>query len=551
MAVVASAFGVFVACVAYLWLRVARNSVAQVTGMIGCIYWTCWAAEHYLHSSGIIATVSFGIAFGSFGKPAFTRDARKMFGYFLKTAASLLNQVVFVTAGVLSMRFLREYNISYIMIPKLLLLYIAFLGCRAIVVLTLMPLMRHLGYGVNWKEAVVLWYGGLRGGVTLALALILEANEDIPMDVRGAAVFYISGFTLLTLLINATTFQALYKALNLYPVTKFRREFFAKVMGDMESAYMRRVQKLDAHWLFVGTGAVDVANELVPSLINAEMDQTGQLVLHVTNPKTLSQPLRLTEWTGDNADEPTCIMETGSAIRDGGRTISETYRRLTGVNIYNMTEATSHASSMVLTRLGTIYSDMEMSCKISGSSLLALKNSIAVALDACYDEDSLVRPSPFVAEYNSLMDLLGHGESKKTHQRMPMANFQRSFEKLTTVVECIYAYVTAHCMVLGSTKDSKSGLVKMIGETYFNNILERISDAKAILRSLRASDVDAYHVAVTIMAAHLLITEKKEVVTQAGQSGTLLDDDIQKVNTVLENQHEVLLIFAPGKSRIV
>ena len=39
--------------------------------------------------------------------------------------------------------------------------------------------MKKLGYGINWKEATLLWFGALRGAIGLALALITEEEEEI------------------------------------------------------------------------------------------------------------------------------------------------------------------------------------------------------------------------------------------------------------------------------------------------------------------------------------------------------------------------------------
>ena len=39
--------------------------------------------------------------------------------------------------------------------------------------------MRKVGYGLKWSEYFVLIYGGLRGAIGLALALIVANDEEI------------------------------------------------------------------------------------------------------------------------------------------------------------------------------------------------------------------------------------------------------------------------------------------------------------------------------------------------------------------------------------
>lgn len=39
------------------------------------------------------------------------------------------------------------------------------------------PILRVLGYGFDWSKGIVMWWGALRGAVSLALALLV-ANDD-------------------------------------------------------------------------------------------------------------------------------------------------------------------------------------------------------------------------------------------------------------------------------------------------------------------------------------------------------------------------------------
>lgn len=41
------------------------------------------------------------------------------------------------------------------------------------------PIMNKMGYGITWGQATVLTYGGLRGAVSLSMALIIDRDEDL------------------------------------------------------------------------------------------------------------------------------------------------------------------------------------------------------------------------------------------------------------------------------------------------------------------------------------------------------------------------------------
>jgi hypothetical protein len=78
--------------------------------------------------------------------------------------------------------------------------------------------MKKIGYGVSVKDSIVLWWGGLRGVIGLAMALIVAETTSIPHDIRDQFLFITAGIVLLTSLINATTIKALVKGLGLTKV---------------------------------------------------------------------------------------------------------------------------------------------------------------------------------------------------------------------------------------------------------------------------------------------------------------------------------------------
>lgn len=58
----------------------------------------------------------------------------------------------------------------------LLLLYLFVQISRAMVVGLLYPGLKYFGYGINWKEAIVLIWAGLRGAVALSLSLSVAVS---------------------------------------------------------------------------------------------------------------------------------------------------------------------------------------------------------------------------------------------------------------------------------------------------------------------------------------------------------------------------------------
>ncbi len=55
-------------------------------------------------------------------------------------------------------------------------------------VIGLSPVLVRTGYPMNWKSMLVITWSGLRGAVSLALALVVEQTRGIPDKTIGSKV---------------------------------------------------------------------------------------------------------------------------------------------------------------------------------------------------------------------------------------------------------------------------------------------------------------------------------------------------------------------------
>lgn len=84
--------------------------------------------------------------------------------------------------NVKKLAFLRYQMTLVISVPGnswgyLFLLYIYVQVSRLVVVGVLYPFLQYFGYGLDWKEATILVWSGLRGAVALSLALSVKASN--------------------------------------------------------------------------------------------------------------------------------------------------------------------------------------------------------------------------------------------------------------------------------------------------------------------------------------------------------------------------------------
>lgn len=273
--------GFLFGCGVNLFLKVsqATNDV-QVFIAISIVY-TLFFLSELVHSSGVLAVVSYGVFMSSRKAALFKPKAQEIHNTIIHFIGKLGNHMIFLLAGIVSARLFRPYIEDVSMLVNLFLLFAAICVIRGIMVLVLSPLLTRIGYGLTVKEAIILIWGGLRGGVSMALAMSLESEDYIDPELKGQIAFYVAGTVLLTLLINGTTVEFIYKKLQLYTTPKFHRMFFKKVMKSIHEEYKQVFNnQMRKHWFFnAHPGLLELSNTFIPNIIDAKMTETGEIVL--------------------------------------------------------------------------------------------------------------------------------------------------------------------------------------------------------------------------------------------------------------------------------
>ena len=60
--------------------------------------------------------------------------------------------------------------------------------------------MKKIGYGITRKDSIVLWWGGLRGVIGLAMALIVAGETSIDHEVRDQFSIYYRWYCIINLI---------------------------------------------------------------------------------------------------------------------------------------------------------------------------------------------------------------------------------------------------------------------------------------------------------------------------------------------------------------
>ncbi len=195
------------------------------------------AAEHYLHVSGVMATVGAGVVIGAFGTPRFTPEVRAFLRQFWEYAAFVANGLIFLLVGLsVSLGSLIEHAV-----PTLWAIAIVTVA-RGLVTFGLVPIVSRLpgSEPISFAYRVVLWWGGLRGAV--ALALVLSLAPDFPG--REMMVAMSVGVVLFTLLAGGLTMSKVLAALGLDQPSLVERVARAQAAGAAKEEALKRVGRM-------------------------------------------------------------------------------------------------------------------------------------------------------------------------------------------------------------------------------------------------------------------------------------------------------------------
>lgn len=191
------------------WLLglVLADALIEISITTAVAYLSFLVAEEVLHVSGVMATVGAGLTLGGWGRVKISPPVREYLEHFWEYMAFLANALIFLLVGMKISLPALAANFD-----TLVVVILAMTIARAAVVYGLVPLLSRLpgAEPIDLRYQTVIFWGGLRGAIALAIVLSLEKFEYA--DLFTAVVM---GAVLFTLLIQGFTMAPLMRRLGL------------------------------------------------------------------------------------------------------------------------------------------------------------------------------------------------------------------------------------------------------------------------------------------------------------------------------------------------
>ncbi|KAK9277152.1 hypothetical protein L1049_006691 [Liquidambar formosana] len=207
-----------------LWLGyIFNDTVIEIALTLAVSYIAYFTAQEGADVSGVLTVMTLGMFYAAVARTAFKGDGQQSLHHFWEMVAYIANTLIFILSGVViaegvlsSDNIFGSHENSW---GYLILLYIFVQVSRIVVVGVLYPFLSYFGYGLDWKEAIILIWSGLRGAVALSLSLSVKRASDNSPSLSSETgilfVFFTGGIVFLTLIVNGSTTQFILRLLDM------------------------------------------------------------------------------------------------------------------------------------------------------------------------------------------------------------------------------------------------------------------------------------------------------------------------------------------------
>jgi CPA1 family monovalent cation:H+ antiporter len=195
------------------WVRDDR--LAEATLTLALAYGVFIAAERLFHVSGVVAVLASGLTVSALGRSRIAPYNWSFLTDLWDQIAFWARSLIFILASILVPRLLGDVGLRDLMLVAVLVA--AAFAARILVLFVLMPPLEYfkLTQPISAAYKLAITWGGLRGALTLVLALAVTENAALSPEVKRFVAVFATGLVLFTLFVNGTTLRLVIDLLGL------------------------------------------------------------------------------------------------------------------------------------------------------------------------------------------------------------------------------------------------------------------------------------------------------------------------------------------------
>ncbi len=188
---------------------------SEITLTVVLAYMSFIIAENYLNVSGVVAVVTAGLVMAAEGRTRISPESWTGLRNVWSQLGFWANTLIFLLASMLIPPTLANATWGHAILLTALIL--GALAARAAVICGMIPVLTWMKAAdrISFPYQMVILWGGLRGAVSLALALAVTENRAVPDALQDVVAVVATGFVLFTLFVQGTTLRPLIRLFGL------------------------------------------------------------------------------------------------------------------------------------------------------------------------------------------------------------------------------------------------------------------------------------------------------------------------------------------------
>jgi Na+:H+ antiporter len=240
--------------------RVRDDRLAEATLTLALAYGVFVTGERFLHVSGVVAVLASALTVSALGRSRIAPDNWSFVTNLWDQIAFWARSLIFILASILIPRLLGNIDTHDLLL--LAILVGAAFAARMLVLFVLMPVLELVKVtqpiSSAYKYAII--WGGLRGALTLVLALGVTENAALDMRAQRFVAVLATGFVLFTLFVNGTTLRAVIAILGLHRLSPRNQVLRDRVMAVAYADVADAIRRM-ARYHGLARGSVERAIE--------------------------------------------------------------------------------------------------------------------------------------------------------------------------------------------------------------------------------------------------------------------------------------------------